>query len=89
MNRLVTAIGLMGVIYAGTPALGGEPAGLSRMSKRHATAQLSVCMKKRMSRDKGSSYNEARMACKVQIGMPDDKESSGSLVASARGKAFP
>lgn len=89
MNRLVAAIGLMGMLFACTPAFGAEPTGQSRMNKRHTVAQLVACMKKRMSDDKGSSYNEARMACKAQLGLPGDKESSGSLVASARGKAFP
>ncbi len=89
MNRLVTAIALIGVVFAGMPALGGEPEGQSRMNRHHTIAQLIVCMKKRMSDDKGSSYNAARTACKGQIGMQSGKDSSGSLVASARGKAIP
>lgn len=83
MNRLVTVIALCAMIFAGTPALGDESASQSRMSRRHGIAQLVVCMKKRMSNDKGTSYNEARTTCKDQIARQSDNTSSGTLVASA------
>ena len=83
MNRLLTAIALTGVIFAGTRALGDESTSQSRVVKRHAIASLLVCMRKRMSYDKGASYNEARRTCKDQIASQSDKASSGSLVASA------
>jgi hypothetical protein len=83
MNRLATVIALASVIFAGTPALGDESASQSRMSRRHTIVQLVVCMKKRMSYDKGSSYNEAKKTCKDQIANNGDGSSSGALVASA------
>jgi hypothetical protein len=83
MNRLITAIAMTGVIFASTRALGDESATQPRMGKRHAIAQLVVCMKRRMSHDKGASYNEARKTCKDQIDRQSDNAPSGSLVASA------
>jgi len=81
MIRLVTFVALTGVIFAGQRGL-GEAASQPRMSKHHAVAQLADCMKKRMSDDKGASYNEARKTCRDQIAKQRDK-ASGSLVASA------
>jgi hypothetical protein len=83
MNRLVAVIALAGVIFAGTRALGDESASQSRMSKRHTIVQVFDCMKKRMSHDKGTSYNEARKTCKDQVAKQGDNTSSGALVASA------
>lgn len=79
MNRVATVIALTGVIFAGTPALAGDSTSRSTMSKRQMIAQMVGCMRKRMSADRNSSYNDARKACK-------NKQSgnlpSGALVAS-------
>lgn len=83
MNRLVTAIALTGVIFAGTRALGDESASRSRGIKRQAIASLVVCMRKRMSYDRSASYNEAKKTCKDQIANQSDNAPTGSLVASA------
>jgi hypothetical protein len=83
MNRPAMVIALAGVIFAGTAALGDESASQSRTSRHHAIAQLVVCMKKRMSDDKGISFIDARKTCKDQIANHGDSTSSGTLVASA------
>jgi hypothetical protein len=78
MNRLISLVALTCVIFAGTQALGGEPTSHARMIKRQAIARSVVCMKKRMSDDRRTSFNEARKACNG-----DNKESDGPLLASA------
>jgi hypothetical protein len=83
MNRLATVIALASMIFAGTRAFGDESASQSRVGKRHAIAQLVVCMKTRMSHDRGTSYNEARKTCKDQIANQGGSTPSGALVASA------
>jgi hypothetical protein len=83
MNRLVAIIALAGMIFVGTRALGDESANQSRMSKRHTVVQMVDCMKKRMSHDRGTSFNEARKTCKDQVAKQSDSASSGALVASA------
>jgi hypothetical protein len=77
--KLLTVVAITCVIFAGTRALGGEPTSHSRMIKRQTIARSVVCMKKRMSDDRRTSFNEARKACNGQ----DNKESDGPLLASA------
>jgi hypothetical protein len=52
------------------------------MSKRQMLAQIVGCMKKRMSANKNSSYNEAMKACKDQVKKEADNLPSGALVVS-------
>jgi hypothetical protein len=82
MNRVVTVIALSGVICVGTRALAGDSISQSTMSKRQMVAQIASCMKKRMSADKSSTYNEAMRACKDQIKRETGNSPSGALVAS-------
>jgi hypothetical protein len=82
MNRVVTVIALNGVIFVGTPAFAADSIRQSTMSKRQMNAQIVVCMKKRMSANKNSSYNEAMKACKDQIYKASGNLPSGGLVAS-------
>jgi hypothetical protein len=79
MNRLLTAVAITCVIFAGTRALGGESTNQSRVIKRQAIARSAACMRKRMSADRSTSFNEARKACNGQ----NNKESDGALLASA------
>jgi hypothetical protein len=81
MNRVVTVIALSGVICVGTRALAVDSISQSTMSKRQMLAQIVGCMKKRMSANKNSSYNEAMKACKDQI-KKENNMPSGALVAS-------
>ena len=82
MNRVATVIALTGVIFACAPALAGDSTSQSTMSKRQMIAQMVGCMRKRMSADRHSSYNEARKACQDQINKQSDSLASGALVAS-------
>jgi hypothetical protein len=82
MKRLVTAIALTGVIFVGTQALAVDSTSQPTMSKRQMFAQMVGCMRKRMSANKSSSYNDALKACKGQINKQSDNLSSGALVAS-------
>jgi len=82
MNRVVTVIVLSGVIFVGTRALAADPMSQSALNKRQMLAQIVGCMKKRMSANKNSSYNEAMKACKEQIKRDNDNLPSGTLVAS-------
>ncbi len=82
MNRIVTVIAVSGVILVGTKALAADAVNQSTMSKRQMFAQIVDCMKKRMSANKNSSYNEAMKACKDQISQASGNLPSGALVAS-------
>ena len=82
MNRVVTMIALSGVVFVGTRALAVDSISQPTMSKRQMVAQIVDCMKKRMSANKNSSYNEAMKACKDQIKKGSDNLPSGALVAS-------
>jgi hypothetical protein len=79
MNRVVTVIASSGVIFVGTTALAADSIRQPTMSKRQMYAQIVDCMKKRMSANKNSSYNEAMKACKDQI---NKARGNGALVAS-------
>jgi hypothetical protein len=82
MNRLVVFIALSGVILLARQALAVDEAGQSKMSKRQMVAQVVSCMKKRMSADRSTSYNEAMKACKDQVNRENDALAAGALVAS-------
>jgi pectin methylesterase-like acyl-CoA thioesterase len=82
MNRIVTAIALTGVTFFGTQALAVDSTSQSTMNKRQMIVQMVGCMRKRMSANKSSSYNEAKKACKDQINRESDNSPSGALVAS-------
>jgi hypothetical protein len=82
MNRVLTVVALSGVIFVGARALAADSMNQSTMSKRQLFAQIVGCMKKRMSANKNSSYNEAMKACKEQIRQQNDNLPSDALVAS-------
>ena len=82
MNRVVTAISMIGVIFAGTQARALDSASERKTSKHQTIVQIVGCMKKRMSADRSSSYNAAMKACKEQVNKESDDLASGALVAS-------
>ena len=82
MNRLVPRIALTAVIAVGAQAHAVDSTSQSTMSKRQMIVQMVDCMKKRMSADKGRSYNEAMKACKDEMNKEGGNVSSGALVAS-------
>jgi hypothetical protein len=82
MNRIVTVIAFIGMIVLGRQALAVDDAGQSKLSKRQMIAQVVNCMKKRMSADRNTSYNEAMKACKDQVNRENETLPAGALVAS-------
>jgi hypothetical protein len=82
MKHVVTAIALTGLIFVGMQALAVDSTSQPAMSKRQMIAQVVGCMRKRMSANKSSSYNDAMKACKDQIHKQSDNLASGALVAS-------
>ena len=81
MNRITAVLALSAAILAGAGAA-ADPVNQSMMGKRQMYAQVIDCMKKRMSANKNSSYNEAMKACKDQIKKGNGTLPSGALVAS-------
>jgi hypothetical protein len=82
MNRVVIVFTVIGVVLLGSQALAADEAGQSKMSKRQMVAEVVSCMKKRMSADRNTSYNEAMKACKDQVNRENDTLAAGALVAS-------
>jgi peroxiredoxin family protein len=82
MNRVVIVFTFIGVVLLGSQALAADEAGQSKMSKRQMVAEVVSCMKKRMSADRNTSYNEAMKACKDQVNRENDTLAAGALVAS-------
>jgi hypothetical protein len=62
MKRFLTAVGWTTLILGAHTAL-AQPQSAAVLAKR----QLSECMSKRMSADKGLSYNDARRVCKERL----------------------
>ena len=69
---------VIGVMSAGTLAMAAETGGQSKMKQRQMIAQVFDCMSKRMSASRGSSYNEARKACRSP---PTDGVAAASVPA--------
>jgi hypothetical protein len=82
MNRTMAVVALSGAMVMGARALAADPVNQSTVSKRQMYAQVIDCMKKRMSANKNSSYNEAMKACKDQIKKGSGSLAPGALVAS-------
>jgi pectin methylesterase-like acyl-CoA thioesterase len=82
MKRVVMVVALAGVIFVGVQALAVDSTSQPTMSKRQMIAQMVGCMRKRMSANKNTSYNDAMKACKDQISKQSDSFPSGALVAS-------
>jgi hypothetical protein len=61
MNRVLTAVGVAGVLLIGAQTI-ADP----RSQPPTARRQLLDCMSRRMSADKALSYNEAAKRCKEE-----------------------
>ena len=59
MKHLLLGIAVIGVVFAGPKALGGDAQSQSALNKR----QMIGCMNKRMSASRTVSYNDAKKAC--------------------------
>lgn len=79
MNRMVTAIAMGGLLLVAAQAVAvdtGQPA----LTRHQMLTQVIGCMKKRMSANRTTSYNEAAKVCKEQLKQSDS--SSVPLVAA-------
>jgi hypothetical protein len=82
MKSVVTVIALMGIVV-GTQGLAVDSTRQPTMSKRQMIVQMVGCMRKRMSANRSSSYNEAMKACKDQMNKESDNLPSVDRVASS------
>jgi hypothetical protein len=78
MKRFLTAVGWTTLILGAHTAL-AQPQSAAVLAKR----QLSECMSKRMSADRGLSYNDARRVCKERLQPPKDTLASINPVDTA------
>jgi hypothetical protein len=74
MRPVLRVMAVTGLIFVGAQALGADPAGHSRNSKR----QIADCILKRMSASRTLSFNDATKACKEQM-----KPQEGDLASNA------
>jgi hypothetical protein len=82
MNRVPVVIGMMGALLAGTQSSAVDWKNQSFATKRQAVSMVMDCMRKRMSRDRSISYNEAAKACKQEVARQFDSATPGALVAA-------
>jgi BarA-like signal transduction histidine kinase len=80
MNRLLPAIALTCVVYAGLPAFAVDTVRQSTLDQR----QIRGCMTKLMSSDKTLSYNEAKRDCAVRL-RAKNQTSTAPLAAAGAG----
>ncbi len=77
MRRFIAAVG-SSLILLGSQAATAQPESPAATAKR----QLSECMARRMSANKGLSYNDAMRVCKERLQPPKDTLASISPVDS-------
>jgi hypothetical protein len=81
MSRLFPAIALVGVMYAGLPAYAVDTIRQSILDQR----QVRGCMSKRMSSDRGISYNEAKKDCASRLRAQNQAPTTPLAAAGAGG----
>jgi hypothetical protein len=84
MNRVPVMIAMMGALLVGTQSSAVDFKNQSRATKRQAAIMVIGCMRKRMSKDRYISYNEAARMCKQEVARQFDNASSGALVADTK-----
>jgi hypothetical protein len=77
MKRFLTAVGWTSLVFIGAHTALAQPESAAVLAKR----QLSECMSRRMSADKGLSYNDARRVCKERL--QPAKDTLASIVDTA------
>jgi hypothetical protein len=82
MNRIPVVIALLGALLAGAPSSAVDLKHQSLATKRLAANLVIGCMRKRMSKDRSISYNEAARVCKEEVARQLDNASPGALVAA-------
>ncbi len=80
MIRLLPAIALAGLMYAGIPAFAVDSVRQTTVGQR----QIRGCMSKRMSSDRTLSYNEAKKDCAERL-RAQNQTSSAPLAAAGAG----
>jgi hypothetical protein len=83
MTRVPVLIGIVTLLLAGT-ASPIDWKSQSFATKRQVAGMVIDCMKKRMSRDRQVSYNEAAKQCKQEVTRQFDNPPSGPLVADTK-----
>jgi hypothetical protein len=82
MNRVPVVIGMLGALLAGTQGSAVDWKNQSSATKRQAVSLVIDCMRKRMSKDRSISYNEAARVCKQEVARQFDSAPPGALVAA-------
>ena len=83
MSRVLVLIAILGVLHAGTAAA-IDWKHQSFAVKRQVASMVVDCMRKRMSRDRQISYNEAAKQCREEVGKQFEGSPSGPLVADTK-----
>jgi hypothetical protein len=84
MNRVPVVIAMLGALLAGTQSSAVDFKNQSLSTKRQAAGMVIDCMRKRMSKDRSISYNQAARECKEEVARRFDNASSGALVADTK-----
>jgi hypothetical protein len=82
MNRFPVVVAVLGALLAGAQGSAVDWKNQSLASKRQAVGMVIDCMRKRMSKDRSISYNEAARVCKQDIARQLDSAPSSALVAA-------
>jgi hypothetical protein len=82
MNRVPIVIGMLGALLASTQGSAVDWKNQSLATKRQGVSMVVDCMRKRMSKDRSISYNEAAKVCKQEVARQFDGAASGALVAA-------
>lgn len=80
MQRFLKAIAF-GSLILGAQPLSARPESPAVIARR----QLSECMTKRMSANRGLSYNEAMRVCKERLQPPKDLAANNPIEAETKG----
>ena len=83
MKRAPVLIAMLSLLLAGT-ASAIDWKSQSFATKRQAASMVIDCMKKRMSRDRQISYNEAAKQCKQEVSKQFDSAVAAPLVADTK-----
>lgn len=81
MNRVPVVIAVLGALLVGTHASAVDWKNQPLATKRQAAGMIIDCMRKRMSKDRSISYNEAAKVCKQEVAKQFQGAPSGPLVA--------
>jgi hypothetical protein len=82
MNRVPVVIAMLGALLAGSQGSAVDWKNQSLATKRQAVSMVIDCMRKRMSKDRSISYNEAARACKQEVARQFASAPSDALVAA-------